>query len=180
MAFDFDSYIVLDVPSPPADRIMAIREANRDVFRASLPVEITIAGSSGVGALDPAQSAREVFGILDEIATTTSPFSAQFSNVIRFPGTDIFVLTLADESPFRELHKHIIQSLIKFKPSQFPYKPHCTLRSRSPVTAEEEDELLNVAVPGIFTLDTISVYMMKRLAMDLLYRTYLSGPSDAA
>ena len=173
--FEFDTYIVLDVPPPFAGYVMDIRERHQDTFRASLPVEITVAGSSGVGVLEPGQAAQEVFSRLDEIASQTSAFEAEFGPAIRFEGTDIFVLTLVDETPFHELHRRISQSGIRFKPSLFPYKPHCSLRSRSPVTDAEAAELLGVQIPGKFRLDTVSVYRLKQLPMDLLFRTKLSG-----
>ena len=173
--FEFDTYIVLDVPPPFAGYVMDIRERHQDVFRASLPVEITVAGSSGVGVVEPGQAVQEVFSRIDEITSQTSAFDAEFGPTIRFEGTDIFVLTLVDETPFHELHWRISQSGIHFKPSLYPYKPHCCLRSRSPVTEAEAAELLGVHISGQFRLDTLSVYRLKQLPMDLLYQTKLSG-----
>ncbi|MBI4673690.1 MAG: 2'-5' RNA ligase family protein [Chloroflexi bacterium] len=173
--FQFETYIVLDVPSPVAEAVMAVREKHRDVFRASLPTEITIAGSSGVGVLSRGQSPKEVYRLLDQIAAKTAPIEAAFGTVLRFPGTDIFVLTLANETPFQRLHNQVAASGILFKESPFPYKPHCTLRSRSPVSDHEVTQLLEFTLPGTFLLQTMSVYRMRRLPMDLLHRTTLSG-----
>lgn len=175
MAFTADTYICLDIPSPFAEQVMNIRVQQQDTFRASLPVEITIVGSSGVGVFDETQNEHEAFAMLDAIASETSPIVASFGKVIRFPNSDIFVLTLADELPFRTLHQRIANSSIRFKPSPFPYTPHCTLRSRSPISKQEANELLSLQVQGTFTLDTMSVYMLDKLPMTCLHRVKLVG-----
>jgi 2'-5' RNA ligase len=179
MKFDFDTYIVLDVPAPQADQVMAIREHHRDIFRASLPVEITLTGSAGVGVLDIAQDPVVAFTRLNEIASETAPIEASFGKVHRFENTDIFVLTLVDEEPFHTLHKKIANSGLSFKDSPFPYKPHCTLRSRSPISESEAAELMSLSIPGVFILDTLSVYQMRRLPMTLLHKVRLTGASKA-
>ena len=149
MKFDFDTYIVLDVPKPIASQIMAIRERHRDIFRASLPVEITLTGSSGVGVFDAAQDPEAAFARIDAIAVETAPIETSFGKVLRFENTDIFVLTLADERPFHLLHQRLAASGLRFTPSPFPYKPHCTLRSHSPVLEREAAELLALSVGGV-------------------------------
>jgi len=173
MAFTADTYICLDIPSPFAEQVMNIRVQQQDTFRAALPVEITLAGSSGVGVFNEVQDVQEAFVMLDAIASETLPIVASFGKVVRFPNSDIFVLTLIDEQPFRVLHQRIASSSIRFKPSPFPYTPHCTLRSRSPVSEQEANKLLALQVPGTFVIDTMSVYMLDKLPMTCLHRTYL-------
>jgi 2'-5' RNA ligase len=175
MKFDFDTYIVLDVPNPQAEQVMAIRKHHRDIFRASLPVEITLTGSSGVGVFEIAQDPQAAFDRLNAIAANTAPIKATFGKVYRFPNSDIFVLTLDDERPFQALHDEIANSGLSFKPSPFPYKPHCTLRSRSPVSDSEAAELFAVTISGSFILDTLSVYQMRLLPLTLLHRVMLTG-----
>jgi 2'-5' RNA ligase len=180
MRFDADTYVVLDVPEPAASQVMAIRKRHRDEFRASLPVEITLIGSSGVGVFDAAQDPKAAFAALDAIAAETAPIQACFGSVLRFPNTDIFVFTLQDESPLRALHERIAKSGLSFTSSPFPFTPHCTLRSRSPVSDEDVAELLSLQVPESFVLDTMSVYMLRMPPAVLLYRVELTGrpPAD--
>jgi hypothetical protein len=61
-------YVVLDVPEIIAEKVIAILMHYKDEFRASLPVEITIAGSSGNGVIESGHDASEVLSILDSIA----------------------------------------------------------------------------------------------------------------
>jgi hypothetical protein len=62
--FETNTYVVLDVPEPFASAVMGIRKRHRDEFRSSLPDEITVAGSNGVGELEPAQPSEDVFALL--------------------------------------------------------------------------------------------------------------------
>lgn len=175
MAFEQDTYVCLDLPSPVAERVLSIRQHQRDEFRAVLPAEITVAGSGGVGPLDPGQDPDVVFAILERIAGETPPIEASFGSVIRFPQTDIFVLTLNDVRPLRALHERIAQSGICFKPIVYDFTPHCTLRSWSPVFENEAADLLSLQLTESFVLDTMSVYMLDKLPMSLLQRVRLTG-----
>lgn len=172
--FETNTYAVLDVPEPHAAVVMAVRIRHRDEFRSSLPVEITVAGSNGVGEFEPGQSQRDVFSALGAIAAETDPIETSFGPVDRFPGTDVFFLTVIDERPFHELHGRIANSPIRFKPCPFPYRPHCTLRDRTPITDDDVADLISVEIPGSFVLDTLSVYAMPP-PMPLLHRVRLGG-----
>lgn len=173
--FAADTYVCLDLPASIAEQVLDVRRRHRDDFRAALPAEITVAGSSGVGPVAPGQDAEAVFAELARIASETPPIEVSFGPVIRFPGTDIFVLTVEDERPFRALHERIAGSAMRFQPTPFDYTPHCTLRSRSSVSDAEAAELLALRILGRFIIDTLSVYMLDRLPMSLLYRTKLGG-----
>lgn len=175
MRFDSDTYVVLDVPEPIAGKVMAVRKRHRDEFRSSLPVEITVAGSNGVGVFDPEQDVEEAFAILDALAAETPPIQAAFGEVVRFPNTDIFVLTLGDEMPFRALHERVATSGLRFRPSPYRYMPHCTLRSRSPVSDEDASELLSLRIPDRFVMDTMIVYMMDKVPLTQLHSAKLTG-----
>jgi 2'-5' RNA ligase len=176
--FDTNTYAVLDVPEPFARAVMAVRVKHRDEFRSALPVEITVAGSNGVGEFEPDQVGADVFGTLDAIATEAAPIEATFGPVDRFPGTEIFFLTLQDERPFHELHHRIASSPSRFKQCPFPYRPHCTLRDRTPISDEDIADLLAVEIPGSFVLDTLSVYAMPP-PMPLLHRVQLGSRRQA-
>jgi 2'-5' RNA ligase len=173
--FADDTFVCLDLPEPIASEVLAVRRRHRDEFRSALPAEITVAGSSGNGPLEADQDPQRVYALVDEIAATTPPIRAEFGPVIRFPETDIFVLTLKDEAPLRDLHARIAQSGLRFRPSPFPFTPHCTLGSRSPVSDEDARALLSLTLPGAFVLDAVAVYMLAALPLTTLHRTRLTG-----
>lgn len=158
--FDRDTYIVLELPEPIASTIHKIRAEQGDDFQASMPTEITIVGSSGVGCIAQDQDPDEFFKIIDEIAASTPPLTVSFDKVHRFPGTDIVVMKLKDETLVRSLHQRFVESGINFQDVDFAYEPHCTLRSKSPLTDQEREELSKLKIEGDFTLQTLSVYRM--------------------
>ncbi|HYH12427.1 MAG TPA: 2'-5' RNA ligase family protein [Thermomicrobiales bacterium] len=168
-------FIVLDLPERVGVQILRIRHLFRDPYRTELPVEITVAGSSGVGVMVPGQSRASVFATLDAIAMETAPFAASFGPVKRFPNTDIFVLSLRDRAPFDALHHRIVESGIRFQESPHDFTPHCTLCRRSPLGGEDVAALMATEVPGEFTIDTLAVYRADPLPATLLYRVKLTG-----
>lgn len=177
--FKHATYIVVDLPEEIAKQVMAVRISHQDEFRASLPVEITVVGSSGVGVISEGQDESEVYRIVQKIAQNTEPFKLSFDHVVRFPGTDIFVLKLTDETEMRNLHNKFISSEIKFENSNFEYGPHCTLRSRSPITEEDEQKIYDVKIEGEFLVDTLSVYMLDALPIKKLFTVKLGGKSGS-
>jgi 2'-5' RNA ligase len=158
--FDQNTYIVLELPEPTASTIHKIRAEQGDNFQASMPTEITVAGSSGVGPIAQDQDPAEFFKIIDKITASTPPISVSFDKAHRFPGTDIVVMKLKDDSILHALHQRFVDSGIKFQNNDFPYMPHCTLRSKSPLTDQEMEELSKLKIEGVFTLRTLSVYVM--------------------
>ena len=174
------SYVVLDVPQPQASAVMAIRRAHSDLFRAALPVEVTLTDS-----LDPTQGANEAFAALDGVAAVTPPIETSFAGAHRFPSSDTFVLRVADEEAFVTLRDRIIGTGIKFEPpSGYDFVPHCTLRTRSPVSPEEVEQLVRTDIPGQMTLETLSVYTLTRATTpagadcQLRHRVRLAGHSE--
>lgn len=172
--FERNTYIVMDLPEPVASIIHKIRLGQKDDFRASLPNEITLTGSNGVGPIAEDQDPEELFNTITEIAKTIKPITVQFGKPYRFPGTDIVVMKLVDETEIHELHSRSASSSIKFKPIEYSFEPHCTLRSRSPLTEEELEVLMETTISQPFVLDTISVYSMPA-PMKLQYSTKLTG-----
>ncbi len=173
--FAAETYLCLDLPAPVAEHVLRIRRAHHDAFRAALPAEITLAGSGGLGVVSPGQDPATVFAALDRVAESTPPIVGRFGPVLRFPTTDVFVLTLVDETPFRLLQQRLATSGIGFEPSPFPFRPHCTLRSRSPVSAAEERSLLAVRIAESFVLRTLSAYALDGLPMTRLHASRLTG-----
>lgn len=162
-------YFVLYIPAPFCDRVMDVRRSQKDTFFASLPVEITIAGSNGVGVVETSQDLPEAYSILDRIAADTEPIETAFGPVTRFSGTDIFALTFENEAPFHTLHQRIVKSGIQFRESPHPFQPHCTLRTRTPVSDADARLLMSIRVPGRFTLEEISVCRLDRPPVTLLH-----------
>lgn len=177
--FIHDTYVVLDLPVEISKQVMKLRSKFKDEFRMSLPAEITVAGSSGNGVIQYDQNPSQVFQSLNEIASMTKPIKSIFGDVMWFPNTDIFFFSLQDEESIRNLHNQINESNIRFSTNQFPYKPHCTLCSRSSMTEGEVKELLSLKLEQEFELDTLSVYSLEHsnenVNVHLLHSVKLTG-----
>jgi 2'-5' RNA ligase len=125
--------------------VLALRE--RYGYPLAIPVEVTVAGSSGVGPLASDQDPEALVETLRAIAAATAPFSTAYGEVRRFPGTSIFWFSLQNEAPFRAIHERLKASGLRFEVIPFPYQPHCTIQTRRRTEAEEA-ELLALQVPG--------------------------------
>jgi 2'-5' RNA ligase len=171
--FDDPTYIVLDIPEPVSEIIRNIRRRH-DSERAILPVEITIAGSSGLGTIAEGQEESEVFKIIDETAKKFEPFTASFQRIKKFPKTDIFYFEISAPEEIVAMHQALAVSGIKFNESPFQFTPHCTLKLLGEVTKREAQELISVIPPqNEFLIDMISVYMHEELESKLLHRAKL-------
>jgi 2'-5' RNA ligase len=159
--FDWDTYVVLDIPEPVASQVIAARRRHGDAFRSALPAEITVAGSGGVGCILPDQDPEAVWSALEAIAKANPPIESALGEVHRFPGTNLFVFRPSPDDALRSLHKQLAASSIGFRPNPFPYTAHCTLRGGAPVTDEEAASLLAERIPDDFTLHRLSVYRLK-------------------
>ena len=151
------SYVVLDVPEPQASAVMSIRVAHADLFRAALPVEVTLTDS-----FEPSQAVSEAFAVLDEIGADTPPIYASFAGAHRFPDSETFVMRLSDDEPFRALRDRLMSTSLRFAPSQYEFVAHCTLRTRSPVRPDEAEQLLATEIAGRMELDRLSIYTLMR------------------
>lgn len=170
------TYIVINVPSPAAD---AVREIRRrfDPARADMSVEITLAGSGGLGTVLEGQAPEAVFAAVDRIAAATEPFTAHFGVINRFPDCGICYYTVLPAEPFIEMQQMLAESPVRFNPCPFPYTPHCTL-----ILHEDEQEtrlqtlLRRPRTDTWFKLDTISVYSLKDNMLEpvLLHRANFS------
>ena len=186
--FPRNSYVVLDLPWPQAEQVLAIRERQGDFFRWSLPAETTLIGSGGVGPITMDEDPARVFRTLDQIAATTPPLRVALGPVRRFPRSGVFYLSFVNEAPLRAVHERIASTGLRFNQVPFPFVPHVTLRS-TPASDEEAAALLTARVSGEFTLATLSLYQLVWRApptdhfqtlLCLLHRVRLSGRAPGA
>jgi hypothetical protein len=171
------SYIVAEIPDPVRSQIQALRDS-LNTLTARLPVEITLAGSSGVGPIPIGADLSFIARHLDKTLSGISPFSTRFSGIRTFPDSFIFYLEPSDRSPFDLIHQKLLVSGIPFSEIRWPYNPHCTLRGGVPLSAEAASELLGRAFPKEeFWINTVSVYHLDDIALDykLLFQRTLGA-----
>ena len=155
------SFIVAEIPEPVRSQVQAMRDS-LNTLTAKLPVEITLAGSSGVGPIPPGTDLSLVQHHLEQILPHFSPFRARFAAIRSFPNTAIYFLEPFDRAPFDQLHQALRDSGIPFSANQWPYNPHCTLRGGKPLDAAAASELASRPFPQEeFCINTISVYQLE-------------------
>ena len=140
------SYIVAEIPDPVRSQIQALRDS-LNTLTARLPIEITLAGSSGVGPIPIGTDLSLIERHLDRTLSSISPFCTRFSAIRTFPNTSIFYLEPFDRSPFDHIHQELRGSGIPFSEIRWPYNPHCTLRGGAPLSVEAASELLRRSFP---------------------------------
>jgi 2'-5' RNA ligase len=163
---EHNSFIVAEIPDPVRSQIQALRDM-LSTLTARLPVEITLAGSSGVGPIPVGTDLSLVERRLDLSLSGIAPFRTHFSSIRTFPNTSIFYLEPFDRAPFEHIHQKLRLSGIPFSGIQWPYNPHCTLRGGAPLSAEAAAELLGRSFPKEeFWINMVSVYHLDALAMN--------------
>lgn len=175
MSFERDTYIVLEMPAPLWQSVAAVR-AHYGSPLATLPVEITITGSSGVGPFYEDQDAATAFKTCDQVASHISPITMTIRSIRRFPNTGIFYFEPADPQPFVHLQNTFIGAGLKFRESPFPFTPHCTVVTFADPSEQLIRELLSLPVPnGRFVLSDLAMYSLDGYDCRLLHKARLCG-----
>jgi len=160
------SYIVAEIPEPVRSQVQVLRDS-LNTLTAKLPVEITLAGSSGVGPIPPGADLSLIQRHLERTLSGISPFRARFSAIRTFPNTSIFYLEPFDRSPFDHLHQELCGSGIPFSGIPWPYTPHGTLRGGAPLSANAASELAARSFPQEeFSINTVSVYQLDDTSLE--------------
>jgi 2'-5' RNA ligase len=176
MDFEKDTYVVLDLPASDwTEKILEMRRLV-DPWRANLPVEITVAGSGGIGPIEQNESQAEVFQILEKIAANTPPISVTFDRVEHFPNTKLYHARCHADGQIIVLHEKIKRSGINFRPSDFPFVPHCTIANLAKHSSEVDiDQILHLLPQSVIELSSVSVYTLSGSDCTLRGRWGLRG-----
>lgn len=175
MKTEYRSYVVAEIPEPVRAQIQALRDS-LNTPTAKLPVEITLAGSSGVGPIPAGTELSFIESGLDHAFAEISPFRASFAGIRVFPNTSIYYLEPSDRSAFDQIHQKLRSSGIPFSEISWPYNPHCTLRGGASLSLEAASELLAHPFPKEeFWINTVSVYQLDDVTLNckLLYQRAL-------
>ena len=163
--YQLPACIVLEIPEPVRGVIRSLRERLATVT-ARLPVEITVAGSSGVGPIPVGADKDETENRLKSVVNGMKPFPVRFQEIRRFANTDIFYLAPEDRQLFDHIHEALKGSGIAFGPNPWPYNPHCTLRAGPMNERATAEEIFGLTFPkDEFTIDTVSIYELDARAL---------------
>ena len=152
--------LVFDLPE--AEWMAEIRRMRfaYDRARALFPIEIAVAGSSGLGWFSPGQTPEVIIGHVRTIAQSIPPFMCTFSRVEAFPQSRVYYLALTNEEPFHSFQRTLAASPLHFEATEFHYKPHCTIAAlpeAAPPAAHAE--LAAFPIPtSAATISSLSLY----------------------
>jgi 2'-5' RNA ligase len=173
-------FVVIDARGAAGERIHAIQQAYDPKLANYLPPHLTLAGSSGVGPIDPSTPRDRLLAVMREIARTTPPMVLEFKAPHRFMQTDIVVLPLDHHGPLRDLHERIATSGLSFQPARFSFTPHVTLSFFRTLTAQQRRELLAVRLAEPMVVDHLRCSLTDEpLPPRALFELPLTGGSAA-
>jgi 2'-5' RNA ligase len=121
------------------------------------PVDITIAGSSGVGTIKEEQLIDDVTDVLSRVISEYGFTKVTFTSIGRFINTGIYHL-VPKRDPFDILHKAVMKSGILFNDNKWPYNPHCTLRAGPSPTEECNALFETMSIPKNVSIECFSLY----------------------
>ncbi len=174
------TYIVLDMPTVLTDFVMDLRMR----FSKRLlcfPVEITVAGSSGVGPLESSQELAQVCRVVSDISSQVDELSLSFPRILTFPGTGVYFFEPTPRASLEDIHTRILASGLRFASSPFPFTPHLTALKVNPSNQAMVSEVEALRPPiGAFRVLTCSVYSIGRSGCELRHRVGLTGGCSVA
>ena len=173
-------FIIASIGAEATKRIAAIQREFDPKLATTAPPHVTIAGSSGVGPMDPKTRVEDLRRLLEPIAATTPPLVLPFGPPIRFMQTTIIVLPLDPHGPLRILHERIATSGLRFERARFTFTPHCTLSFYATHPAATLRRLHAIRVTENAVIDRISVqHTMDPQPSRTLLELDLTGAAEA-
>jgi 2'-5' RNA ligase len=169
-------FVIAEIKGPAAKRIHKVQKRFDPRVSKEWPPHVTLAGSSGMGPIDPSTSMEELRARLEPVAHETPPLLLAFGHPIRFMQTNIVVLPLSPHGPLRALHERIKSSGLRFDQPRFAFTPHVTLSFYPEHPPERLRELLAVRVPEPADIEAIQVYHTRQdKASKKLFELALGG-----
>lgn len=155
-----DAAVVMELPYPIRERVQRLRDCFDPVLANNIPPEITVAGSSGVGPIAPGQDGRKILKSLASIAHQWQPFRAELGPVRQFPNSTVYAFSVKDEEPFYRFHRALLATGIRFKPSEYPFSPHCSLHIWGKLPKKAHQRISSCSVKGEFLIDSFALYQL--------------------
>jgi len=152
--------LVFDLPDEPWTKEVVRMRERFDHDRVRFPVEITVVGSSRLGWFSPSQPVTRLIEEVAAVIRDIAPFMCEFSGVEHFAGSNVYYLAMRDETPFHSFQRLLAGSELRFEPTPFIYKPHCTIAALS-TSASRADHaaLAHFNAPrGHIAISSVSLY----------------------
>jgi 2'-5' RNA ligase len=159
MRINNPTYLIAELDGDVVPMVNALRK-RFNPGRTQWPVDITIAGSSGIGTIKEEQIVGKVINLISPIISKHGFTQVNFRSISRFHNTGIYHL-VPERAQFDVLHKAVANSGILFNENNFPYTPHCTLRAGHSPTEECNTLFKTMSIPDNVTIKCFSLYQPK-------------------
>jgi 2'-5' RNA ligase len=151
-------FILAAIGGAVGERLHGLQERYDPKLARAFPPHVTLAGSSGLGAVHAGTPTPEIRAALTRVAAESEPLRLSFGAPHRFMQSNIVSLPLEPNGPIRELHDRLGRSGLKFEQAKFTFTPHVTLSFYPELTRERAKELLSIRVDEEILIERIEAW----------------------
>jgi 2'-5' RNA ligase len=134
----------------------------------AFPPHVTLAGSSGLGAVHAGTSAAEIRAALERVAVESEPLRLKLLPPHRFMQSEIVTFPLDPNGPIRELHDRLGRSGLKFEQAKFTFTPHVTLSFYPELTRDRAKELLAIRIDEEILIERLEAWRTREPSAPVL------------
>jgi 2'-5' RNA ligase len=134
----------------------------------AFPPHVTLAGSSGLGAVHAGTAAAEIRAALERVAGESEPLRLKLLPPHRFMQSNIVSLPLDPNGPIRELHDRLGRSGLRFEQAKFTFTPHVTLSFYPELAPARAKELLSIRVDEEILIDRLEAWRTREPSAPVL------------
>lgn len=151
-------FVLAALTGDVADRLHALQRQYDPKLARAFPPHVTLAGSSGLGAVHAGTPAAEVRAALERVAAASTPLRLALGAPHRFMQSNVVSFPLDPHGPIRELHDRLARSGLKFEQAKFTFTPHVTISFYPELTRERARELLSLRVDEAIVIDRLEAW----------------------
>ncbi len=151
-------FLIAPIEDPLGARLHELQKKHDPKLARAFPPHVTLAGSSGLGAVHAGTKLDELRRALLPVVAVIEPLELTLGAPHRFMQSDIVVLPMDPHGPLRELHDAIARSGLRFEQPKFTFTPHVTLSFYRQLTKEEASELLAIRIDEPVRIARIEAY----------------------
>ena len=141
----------------------------------AFPPHVTLAGSSGLGAVHAGTPAAEIRAALERVAAESAPLRLKLSPPHRFMQSEIVTFPLDPNGPIRELHDRLGRSGLRFEQAKFTFTPHVTLSFYPELSRDRAAELLAIRVDEEIVVDRLEAWRTREPSAPVLVASAALG-----
>lgn len=151
-------FVLAALTGDVADRLHALQREYDPKLARAFPPHVTLAGSSGLGAVHAGTPAAEVRAALERVASGSVPLRLALGAPHRFMQSNVVSFPLDPHGPIRALHDRLARSGLKFEQAKFTFTPHVTISFYPELTRERARELLALRLDEEIVIDRVEAW----------------------